>query len=120
MLGNLLLQRIWKRKFKIGEMASSSKKIRVRWSNQAKSDLRYIYERIKHKTQSIQNAKTVRTDIIEASKRINFVEQYQVDEFLGEPFRRIVVRHFKVVYEIQSPLKFEFFKYSIVISIHNV
>ncbi|MBK5212588.1 MAG: type II toxin-antitoxin system RelE/ParE family toxin [Flavobacteriaceae bacterium] len=78
------------------------KKIEVNWSRQAKGDLKNIFERIKGKTKSIESATNVRTDIIETSKNINFVEQYQVDEFLGEPFRRMVVRHFKIIYKIQS------------------
>ena len=81
---------------------SSGEKIKVHWSSRAKSDLRNIYERIEERTKSVQNAINVRTDIIEASKRINFVEQYQVDEFLGEPYRRMIVRHFKIIYKIQS------------------
>jgi len=26
-----------------------------------------------------------------------------VDEYLGEPFRRMVVRHYKIIYKFQSP-----------------
>lgn len=44
----------------------------------------------------------MRTDIIDASKNIIFVDQYQVDEFLGEPYRRMIVRHFKIIYKIKS------------------
>lgn len=80
----------------------TSSKIQIYWSPQAVSDLRIIFERVYEKTKSLQIAKNVRTDIIEASKEINFVEQYQVDEFLGAPFRRMIVRHFKIVYKIQS------------------
>ena len=47
---------------------------------------------------SIVNARNVKNDIIAASKNIDFTEQYQVDEFIGKPFRRIIVRHFKIVY----------------------
>lgn len=52
------------------------KKIKVHWSRQAKGDLKNIFERIKDKTNSLQNATKVRTDIINASKNIIFVEQY--------------------------------------------
>lgn len=76
----------------------SNKKIRVLWSDEAKADLRYIYKRILKKTKSPTNAGNVRRDIIQASKEIDFVEQYQVDEFLGKPYRRMVVRHYKIVY----------------------
>ncbi|MEM6718750.1 MAG: hypothetical protein AAF611_05535 [Bacteroidota bacterium] len=73
-------------------------KIAILWSDQAKADLKFIYERILHKTKSLTNSKNVRRDIITASKQIKFIEQYQIDEFLGEPYRRMIVRHFKIVY----------------------
>lgn len=76
----------------------SNPKIKIIWSDEAKTDLKFIYERILHKTKSLTNSKNVKKDIIEASKHIQFTEQYQVDEFLGEPYRRIVVRHFKIIY----------------------
>ncbi len=76
--------------------------ISILWSRQAKRDLRNIFERIEEITKSRQNAINVRNDIVEASKKIIFVEQYQVDEFLGEPYHRMIVRHYKIVYKIQS------------------
>ncbi|MNL51362.1 hypothetical protein D3C87_1744550 [compost metagenome] len=36
------------------------------------------------------------------SKNIHFVEQYQVDEFLGEPYRRMIIRDYKIIYKIHS------------------
>jgi len=50
------------------------------------------------KTKSFVNSQNVKKDIIQASKKVDHVEQYQIDEFLDEPYRRIVVRHFKLVY----------------------
>lgn len=76
----------------------SDTNITIVWSDEAKADLRFIYERILHKTKSLVNSKNVKRDIIQASKHIQFVEQYQVDEFLGKPYRRMIVRHFKIIY----------------------
>ncbi|MFE3868643.1 type II toxin-antitoxin system RelE/ParE family toxin [Flavobacterium sp. LS2P90] len=76
------------------------KSITILWDNQAKADLKLIFEFIKLK--SPQGAKNVITDIVAQSKNIHFVEQYQVDEFLGEPFRRMIVRDYKVIYKIHS------------------
>lgn len=73
-------------------------KIKVVWSDQAKADLKYIHKRILNKTKSPANSQNVKRDIIQASKQIDFVNQYQVDEFLGKPYRRMIVRHFKIVY----------------------
>ncbi|MFV8270344.1 type II toxin-antitoxin system RelE/ParE family toxin [Flavobacterium sp. GT2N3] len=76
------------------------KPIIIFWDNQAKADLRLIFEFIKLK--SSQGAINVIKDIVIQSKNIHFVEQYQVDEFLGEPYRRMIVRDYKVIYKIHS------------------
>ncbi|WP_298115297.1 type II toxin-antitoxin system RelE/ParE family toxin [Flavobacterium sp.] len=76
------------------------KPIQILWDNHAKADLKLIFEFIKLK--SPQGAKNVIRDIIIQSKSIHFTEQYQVDEFLGEPYRRMVVRNYKIIYKIQS------------------
>jgi len=76
------------------------KPINILWDNQAKADLRLIFEFIKLK--SPQGAINVIKDIIAQSKNIYFIEQYQVDEFLGEPYRRMIVRDYKIIYKIHS------------------
>ena len=76
------------------------KPITILWDNQAKADLKLIFEFIKLK--SPQGAKNVITDIVAQSKNIHFVEQYQVDEFLGEPYKRMIVRDYKIIYKIHS------------------
>ena len=76
------------------------KPIHIHWDNEAKADLKLIFEFIKIK--SIQGAKNVVKDIVKQSKNIHYLEQYQVDEFLGEPYRRMVVRDYKIIYKIHS------------------
>ncbi|GGA80741.1 plasmid stabilization protein [Flavobacterium palustre] len=76
------------------------KPITILWDNQAKADLKLIFEFIR--IQSPQGAKNVINDIVAQSKNIHFVEQYQEDEFLGEPFRRMIVRDYKIIYKIHS------------------
>lgn len=76
----------------------TKKKISVVWSDEAKADLKYIHDRILRKTKSVTNAGNVKRDIIKASKAIDYVRQFQEDEFLGNPYRRIIVRHFRMVY----------------------
>lgn len=76
------------------------KPITILWDNQAKSDLKLIFEYIKLK--SLQGAKSVIRDIVIQSKNIHFVEQYQIDEFLGEPYRRMIIRDYKIIYKIHS------------------
>lgn len=74
--------------------------IRILWDNQAKSDLKIIHDFIALKSK--QGAKNVIRDIVNQSKQIHFGEQYQVDEILGFPFRRMIVRNYKIIYKIQS------------------
>ncbi|QMU64847.1 MAG: hypothetical protein GKR88_11465 [Flavobacteriaceae bacterium] len=80
----------------------TKKEIRVIWSRKARTELKHIFERVKEKTKSLQLATNTKTDILNASKEIVFIDQYQVEEFLGEPYRRIVVRHYKLIYKAQS------------------
>ena len=51
--------------------------------------------------------KTVES-IVKTTENILFSGQYQVDEFLGEPYRRLVVKHFKVIYRIKKDSIFIF------------
>lgn len=74
--------------------------IRIIWDNNAKTDLKLIYDFIKLK--SLQGAKNVINDIVTNTKNIKFTKQYQVDEILGEPYRRIIVRNYKIIYKIHS------------------
>lgn len=76
------------------------KPIKILWDNKAKSDLKLIFEFIKLK--SPQGANNVIRDIVLQNKNIHFVEQYQVDEFLGEPYCRIIVRNYEIIYKIHS------------------
>lgn len=77
-----------------------SKPIKILWDDNAKADLKIIYEFIKLK--SLQGAKIVIREIILQSKNIHYSEQYQADEFLGEPFRRMIVRNYKIIYKFHS------------------
>ncbi len=80
----------------------ADKKVSIIWSDQAKMDLKYIHDRILKKTKTPAYAKNVTKDILKASKEINFITQYQVDEILGEPYRRMIVRHFKLIYKPEN------------------
>ena len=73
-------------------------KIKVNWSIDASNDLESIFKSVKEKTQSENLARNVVIDIYNTGINIKFTEQYQIDEFLGEPYRRMVVRHFKIIY----------------------
>ena len=53
------------------------KPINIFWDNQAKADLKLIFEFIK--LHSPQGAKNVVRDIVAQSRNIHFIEQYQVD-----------------------------------------
>jgi plasmid stabilization system protein ParE len=65
------------------------------WTNTAKAQLKVIYET--YKVKSLQGAKTIKDEILQATKSLHFAEQYQRDEIEPE-FRRIIVRHYKLLY----------------------
>lgn len=72
--------------------------VKVNWSIDAVDDIERIFKRIKEKTLSENLARNVVSDIYNTGVNIQFIEQYQIDEFLGKPFRRMIVRHFKIIY----------------------
>lgn len=69
---------------------------KIIWTNRAKSSLNYIWT---FYTQIDQNvADKIIHEIIEAVENLKFQEQYQLEETLGGNYRRIIVRHFKIIY----------------------
>lgn len=71
-------------------------KFRIIWSKQARGALKDIYDYYKEK--SLQGAKHVKADLLNSPKTIYFSKQYQVDD-INPKYRRIVVRHYKVLYK---------------------
>lgn len=76
------------------------KSIVVLWDNQAKADLKIIHDFIA--VHSREGAKNVIMDILNQCKNIHFREQYPVDEILGSPYRKMIVRNYKIIYKVQS------------------
>lgn len=73
----------------------SNKITKVVWTRQARESLNTILD---YRYMEIPSArKIVRKDIIDASKQIVFLKQYQKDDIFPE-YRRIVVRDYKVLY----------------------
>lgn len=75
------------------------KRSKIIWTEQAKLTLKEIY--IYYKDISVQVARTMKTEILNSPKRILFSKQYQVDE-INPKYRRIIVRHYKVLYREES------------------
>ena len=76
--------------------------VKVIWSAEAMADLRKIYAITLALTQSRQGALAVKRDIFKNTKSIKFIHQHQTDEFLGQPFRRIIVRQYRIIYVEKS------------------
>lgn len=69
---------------------------KIIWTNQAKKDLRNIFEY--WKIRSLQGADNVRYDILQSPKTIFYAKQYQVDD-INPKYHRIIVRnYYKVLY----------------------
>lgn len=73
--------------------------IEIVWTLQAKASLREIYEF--YKAKSPQGALNVKNDLLHSPKTIRFARQYQVDD-INPKYRRIVVRHYKVLYREEA------------------
>lgn len=65
------------------------------WSQQAKKSLKEIFDYYKDK--SLQGAKNVRADLLNAPKKTIFARQYQKDE-INPKYYRIIVRNYKILY----------------------
>ncbi|KAF2507243.1 type II toxin-antitoxin system RelE/ParE family toxin [Flavobacterium zhairuonense] len=50
-----------------------------------------------YKEKSFQGANNIKNEILDATKKIHFSEQYQKDEIEPE-YRRIIVRDYKILY----------------------
>lgn len=91
--------------------------IKIDWSENAESDLQFIFDRVKRKTCSDNLARNVINDIYSASVNIQFTEQYQVDENLIEELLLAILKLFtnhliipiygywKFLIRIKTPLK---------------
>lgn len=75
--------------------------ISIIWENNAKADLKRIYKFNKNAF-SIEFAQKIRDEIYEVVGGIIFLEQWQEDEILEENYRRIIIRHYKIVYRINE------------------
>lgn len=80
------------------ENSSTIKKI---WGLSAKADLKRIYK-FNKEIVSKDFAIKVQNEILEIVNSITFSEQYQVDDILKAPYRRIVIRHYKIVYRLKD------------------
>ena len=68
---------------------------KIKWSNEAKLDIKNIYDFIKLK--SLEAAKNLVTNIRNAPKSVVFENQYSADEYATE-CRKIVVKNYKILY----------------------
>ena len=75
--------------------------IKIVWDNKAKEDLKVIYT-FNKKTVSLEFALEIRKQIYQKVGEIIFLKQWQEDELLGTPYRRIIIGNYKVVYKIKN------------------
>lgn len=75
----------------------TSKEITIIWDDFAKADLKTIYNFNKNNF-SLEFAKRIRKEIYDIIGNITYIEQWQKDEILGKPYRRILLKNYKIVY----------------------
>ena len=73
--------------------------LNVVWTFEAENDLDDIYEFYLQVSDKI--ALKIISEIILETDKIIFLEEFQVDE-INSKYRRIIVRHFKILYRVVS------------------
>lgn len=71
--------------------------MQIIWSAQAQEDLKTIYQFCKKQDQLY--ADRIIEQIIKSPENIIYQKQYQTDEFLGLPYRRLFIKHWRIVYK---------------------
>lgn len=73
-------------------------KLKIVWTRTARDQLKAIYDYYRFVKKTPQGASNLRNEILEHTKSIRFIHQYQKDEIQPE-YRRIIVRHYKILYK---------------------
>ncbi len=68
---------------------------KIIWTNSAKTSLRHIWQFYAEINADLAD-KIIR-EILEGAEKLVFLEQYQVEETLRGNYRRIIIRHFKII-----------------------
>ena len=76
----------------------------VIWSFDAEKDLKKIH--LFCSKQDVHYASRVISEIIGSSKKLIYSNQYQEDEYLGFPYRRYFVKHWRIIYKVENNLIF--------------
>lgn len=71
--------------------------VKKRWTQNAFNSLRDVKN---FYNQNPSYGKKVVLEIIKEIDNLYFVKQYQIDEILGPPYRRIILRNFRVIYKV--------------------
>lgn len=74
--------------------------VQIIWSLDAEKDLKKVYQFCAK--QDIEYANKIIVEIIESPKNVIFDNQYQEDEFLGLPYRRLFIKHWRIVYKVKN------------------
>ena len=74
--------------------------MQIIWSLDAEKDLKKVYQFCLK--QDTNYANKIILEIIESPKSVLFENQYQEDEFLGLPYRRFFVKHWRIVYKTKN------------------
>jgi plasmid stabilization system protein ParE len=73
------------------------KPTQIIWSYRAEKDLKSVYDFYAQHSEEL--ADKIIAQIVSSPNGIIYEKQYQEDEFLGSPYRRYFVNHWRVVYK---------------------
>lgn len=68
-----------------------------RWSQNAYEALKHIHDFYRGRP---ENAKKVVGNILSKIDQLHFTHQFQTDEILGPPYRRIMIKNHRIVYKV--------------------
>jgi addiction module RelE/StbE family toxin len=78
--------------------------VNKRWSKKAYESLKDIVD---FYDENPEYGRKVVAKIIEQIDEVKYPEQYQEDEIIGLPYRRIMMKNYRIIYKVVSPQDIE-------------
>ncbi|MCB9201991.1 MAG: type II toxin-antitoxin system RelE/ParE family toxin [Flavobacteriales bacterium] len=80
---------------------SKPNEIFIIWDILAKEDLKSIFDFNKTNFSEIFASQTL-DEIVQKVESVQFLKQFQEDDILGQPYRRIIVKNYKIIYTVKG------------------
>lgn len=74
--------------------------VQIIWSKDAEKDLKKVYQFCAK--QDIIYAHKIIVELIQSPEKILFIHQFQEDEYLGNAYRRLFIKNWRIVYKVKD------------------